>query len=145
MLYGSDRALCSTANSDGQCPLWVKSRHQRTFGQCPLYPQKRTLIERVCPLCAISGHHRELRRYRTLPFAALSCDSVHRGKGLKPAAPLRKQDANDGEDFRPDGARPVGRCRVETACPTDGALGPVLAESGGGLLMQRGAEKHRGD
>src|SRR6516162_6446401 len=42
-------------------------------------------------------------------------------------------------------ARPVGRCRAETACPTDGALGAVLAESGGGPLMQRGAEKHRGD
>jgi hypothetical protein len=27
----------------------------------------------------------------------------------------------------------------------DGALGAVLAESGGGLLMQRGAKKHRGD
>jgi hypothetical protein len=32
-----------------------------------------------------------------------------------------------------------------TACPTDGALGAVLAESGGGPLMQHGAEKHRGD
>src|SRR6516165_8994497 len=26
-----------------QCPLWVKSRHQRTSASCPLYPQKRTL------------------------------------------------------------------------------------------------------
>src|SRR5262249_50365162 len=38
-------------------------------------------------------------------------------------------------------ARPVGQCRAETACPTDGALGAVLAESGGGPLMQRGADQ----
>jgi hypothetical protein len=36
------------ANAAGpSCPLWVKSRHQSRFGQCPLYPQKRTLVERV--------------------------------------------------------------------------------------------------
>src|SRR5262252_1251077 len=29
------------------CPLWVKSRHQRMSAECPLYPQKRTLVERV--------------------------------------------------------------------------------------------------
>ena len=28
-----------------QCPLWVKSGHWSTSAQCPLYPQKRTLIE----------------------------------------------------------------------------------------------------
>ena len=42
-------------------------------------------------------------------------------------------------------ARSVGRCKVETASPTDGALGAVLAENDGGPLMQRGADKHRGD
>jgi hypothetical protein len=36
-------------------------------------------------------------------------------------------------------ARSVGRCKVETAFPTGGALGAVLAVSGGGPLMQRGA------
>jgi hypothetical protein len=30
-----------------QCPLWVKSGHCAVSGRCPLYPQKRTLIERV--------------------------------------------------------------------------------------------------
>src|SRR5262249_16859166 len=30
-----------------ECPLWVKSGHSPVFGRCPLYPQKRTLIERV--------------------------------------------------------------------------------------------------
>src|SRR5262249_25285895 len=30
-----------------ECPLWVKSRHGNRSAQCPLYPQKRTLIERV--------------------------------------------------------------------------------------------------
>ena len=42
-------------------------------------------------------------------------------------------------------ARSVGRCKVETASPTDGALGAVLAENDGGPLMRRGADKHRGD
>src|SRR5262249_41762048 len=28
-------------------PLWVKSRHQGALYQCPLYPQKRTSVERV--------------------------------------------------------------------------------------------------
>jgi len=27
--------------------LWVKSRHNNRSAQCPLYPQKRTLVERV--------------------------------------------------------------------------------------------------
>jgi len=26
------------------CPLWVKSGHSQRFIQCPLYPQKRTLL-----------------------------------------------------------------------------------------------------
>jgi len=29
------------------CPLWVNNEHRGTSVQCPLYPQKRTLIERV--------------------------------------------------------------------------------------------------
>ena len=35
------------ARRSSQCPLWVKSRHERTFRQCPLYPQKRTSITTV--------------------------------------------------------------------------------------------------
>ena len=30
-----------------RCPLWVKNRHGNQLAQCPLYPQKRTLVERV--------------------------------------------------------------------------------------------------
>ena len=30
-----------------QCPLWVKSRHTGRSEQCPLYPQERTLVERI--------------------------------------------------------------------------------------------------
>ena len=46
-------ALCITANSGCQCPLWVKSRHQGTLNQCPLYPQKRTseLSRAMSALC----------------------------------------------------------------------------------------------
>src|SRR5215472_9592476 len=47
------------------CPLWVKSRHRSRFGQCPLYPQKQTLVERVgCLLCAKSGHSIATRLYK---------------------------------------------------------------------------------
>jgi hypothetical protein len=30
-----------------QCPLWVRSRHQRMSVSCPLFPRKRTLIDGV--------------------------------------------------------------------------------------------------
>ena len=30
-----------------ECPLWVISGHFAKSGRCPLYPQKRTLVERV--------------------------------------------------------------------------------------------------
>ena len=38
------------------CPLWVKSRHSAVSEQCPLCPQKQTLVERVgmSALCVIS-------------------------------------------------------------------------------------------
>src|SRR5262249_3414997 len=36
---------CIGAILRGQCPLWVKSGHRGISNQCPLYPQKRTLIE----------------------------------------------------------------------------------------------------
>jgi hypothetical protein len=32
------------AEHASRCPLWVKSRHRSTPAQCPLYPQKRTLL-----------------------------------------------------------------------------------------------------
>jgi len=50
--------LCNTAKASCQCPLWVKSRHFGMSERCPLYPQKRTLIEPVVmsALCAISRH-----------------------------------------------------------------------------------------
>ena len=33
--------------STPQCPLWVISGHRKTLNPCPLYPQKRTLVEHV--------------------------------------------------------------------------------------------------
>jgi hypothetical protein len=42
------RRLCSAIGyGASECPLWVKSRHRSRFGQCLLYPQKRTSVERV--------------------------------------------------------------------------------------------------
>src|SRR5215831_11241548 len=43
----SSGSSCTAAIVKRECPLWVKSRHRGTSDQCPLYPQKRTLIERV--------------------------------------------------------------------------------------------------
>jgi len=34
---------CITANFGSECPLWVKA----DISACPLYPQKRTLVERL--------------------------------------------------------------------------------------------------
>src|SRR6516225_7388613 len=39
--------VCTAAILSRSCPLWVRSRHSRTRFGCPLYPRKRTLIERV--------------------------------------------------------------------------------------------------
>src|SRR6516165_2192550 len=35
---------CASFKFGGECPLWVKSRHRRSFNRCPLYPQKRTSV-----------------------------------------------------------------------------------------------------
>src|SRR6516162_4324652 len=35
------------AKSARSYPLWVISGHCRLSGRCPLYPQKRTLVERI--------------------------------------------------------------------------------------------------
>src|SRR5215468_10589699 len=40
-------SVCTAAILSRSCPLWVKSGHSLTSNQCPLYPQKRTLIEPV--------------------------------------------------------------------------------------------------
>jgi hypothetical protein len=43
---GVQRSNCTAAILNRLCPLWVRSGHRRAFRQCPLYPQKRTLLER---------------------------------------------------------------------------------------------------
>ena len=39
---GVQRSFCGATDFSPACPLWVKSEHQRSFRQCPLYPRKRT-------------------------------------------------------------------------------------------------------
>ena len=43
---GGRGSVCAAAIPSCSCPLWVKSGHSVRSRQCPLYPQKRTLIER---------------------------------------------------------------------------------------------------
>jgi hypothetical protein len=50
------------------CPLWVKSRHWGTSEQCPLYPQKRTLVEPVGMSALCHKQTSEL-------LAAVCCDA----------------------------------------------------------------------
>ena len=64
---------CAAATCGSGCPLWVKSRHQRTLRQCPpLYPQKRTWMGTLAmsALC-------QKRTFRSAiamsPFWARSC------------------------------------------------------------------------
>src|SRR5262249_2948767 len=55
-----DERRCSTG-ATGCCALWVKSRHYSASAQCPLYPRKRTLIERVgMSACANNEHWQRL-------------------------------------------------------------------------------------
>src|SRR5215831_18506641 len=44
---GVSGSFCAAAILSRSCPLWVKSGHCGAATRCPLYPQKRTLIERV--------------------------------------------------------------------------------------------------
>src|SRR5262249_33901335 len=44
---GVQGLVCTAAVLSRPCPLWVKSAHRGAYNQCLLYPQKRTLIERV--------------------------------------------------------------------------------------------------
>ncbi|MGC1316460.1 MAG: hypothetical protein WA866_07450, partial [Pseudolabrys sp.] len=50
-------AVCEDFILDGECPLWVKSRHLQRTKACPLYPQQRHRLRiSACPLWANSGH-----------------------------------------------------------------------------------------
>jgi hypothetical protein len=44
--YQAIRTHCGQSCGTSTCPLWLRSRHRSKSSQCPLYPQKRTLIER---------------------------------------------------------------------------------------------------
>ena len=44
---GAQGSSCTAAILSRPCPLWVKSGHSAMSVWCPLYPQKRTLVERV--------------------------------------------------------------------------------------------------
>src|SRR5262249_55813729 len=53
--FSADITASYPPMSRTECPLWVRSRHWSASAQCPLYPQKRTLVERgamsaLCPL-----------------------------------------------------------------------------------------------
>src|SRR6516162_3412784 len=70
-------ALCIMANSDCQCPLWVKSRHSAQGTRCPLYPQKRTLIERVGMSALCQKRTSRIRSARALsPVSSPSVDKA---------------------------------------------------------------------
>ena len=51
------RPVCKAAVLSRPCPLWVKTRHRSASARRPLYPRKRTLMERALeyPLCAKGG------------------------------------------------------------------------------------------
>src|SRR5262249_16254418 len=56
-------------NEPPPCPLWVRNGHAQGKHRCPLYPQKRTLIERVgmSALCQKQTHapqHNERAKYK---------------------------------------------------------------------------------
>jgi hypothetical protein len=98
-------ALCITANSDCQCPLWVKSRHQGLSARCPLYPQKQTLelSREVAALC----------EKRTSPY--LFKHLVGAGEGYPPTPSLVRAAFSDPKTLsfcgraRNDSRRPLER------------------------------------
>ena len=55
---GSDRHFAWQRSSGTECPLWVKSGHHETLNPRPLYPQKRTSVERAAmsALCQKQTH-----------------------------------------------------------------------------------------
>ena len=44
---GVRRSFCVATILRTVCPLWLISGHRNTFEPCPLYPQTRTLIDRI--------------------------------------------------------------------------------------------------
>jgi hypothetical protein len=61
---GSGASLHTVATPSRSCLLWVKSRHDDLNSRCPLYPQKRTLLEPVAmsALCQKRTSTRSSRR-----------------------------------------------------------------------------------
>jgi len=64
--------LSVTAKTVIGCP-WVKSRHQRTSAQCPLYSQKQTPRSLKCSHC---GHRKRFER--TAPRVRFEPEADHR-------------------------------------------------------------------
>jgi hypothetical protein len=60
---------CIVANLGGQCPLWVKSGHRVGSRSCPLYPQKRTLVQRSVMSAGRQKPARMMSDYSMLVFA----------------------------------------------------------------------------
>src|SRR5437763_5673740 len=58
-------AVCITANSGCQCPLWVRSGHSQWFERCPLYPSKQTSAEHIgiSALCHKKTHAPQQNRF----------------------------------------------------------------------------------
>src|SRR5262245_49987536 len=61
LLNLSSNRLCNNAIGGG-CPLWVKSRHMRCTGACPLYPRKQTFaVQQPMSAMGQSGHRSQFR------------------------------------------------------------------------------------
>src|SRR6516165_2794929 len=76
---------CTAVIRGWRCPLWVKSGHDAPQIQCPLYPQKRTLVERVgmSALCHKRTHAlQQFSRYSITWLARPSSGSGMLTEGL---------------------------------------------------------------
>jgi len=60
-------------HSGRPCPLWVKSGHRSMSASCPLYPRKRTFIERVgmSALCQKRTHALQQSGAEVMPYHRL--------------------------------------------------------------------------
>ena len=75
----------------GQCPLWVISGHFGLSAQCPLYPQKQTLVEPAGMSALCQKRTLELSRqisaydFVSLELTALNvrCPVLHRGAAMR--------------------------------------------------------------